>query len=171
MRPWIRVAGVLALVMTAGGAPAQTGEGSALVTFKVLTPETALAAAQGALEQCRAEGFQVGVSVVDRFGAKQVFLRDRFAGPHVEGTSFRKAWTAVSFRTDTTELDGMTMPEQDSYGVRFIEGALPLGGGMLIREGDGSIVGAIGVSGAPEPGLDDTCAAAGIAAIADRIAF
>jgi len=130
----------------------------ATVTFEVLKPEIALQAAQAALEHCRAEGYQVGVTVVDRFGQPQVFLRDRYAGAHVQDTSYRKAWTAVSFRTNTSELHAETTPDTESYGIRFLDQALPLGGGLMIIEGDGSIVGGIGVSGAPGPSLDDACA-------------
>ncbi|MCU0940746.1 MAG: heme-binding protein [Burkholderiaceae bacterium] len=43
-----------------------------------------------------------------------------------------------------------------------------LGGGLLI-EAAGSIVGAIGVSGAPSGDADDVCAKAGIAAIRDEL--
>jgi uncharacterized protein GlcG (DUF336 family) len=45
-----------------------------------------------------------------------------------------------------------------------------LGGGVLIDAG-GSLVGAIGVSGAPNGEADDACALAGIAAIEDDISF
>ncbi len=51
-------------------------------TVKLLTPETALVAAQAALAHCRKAGHQITVAVVDRSGALQVLLRDRFAGPH-----------------------------------------------------------------------------------------
>jgi uncharacterized protein GlcG (DUF336 family) len=40
-----------------------------------------------------------------------------------------------------------------------------------ISAGDGTLVGGIGVSGAPGPDIDDACARAGIAAIEDEIAF
>jgi uncharacterized protein GlcG (DUF336 family) len=43
-----------------------------------------------------------------------------------------------------------------------------VGGGLMIEAG-GSILGAIGVSGAPVGKEDDACAAAGIAAIKDSI--
>jgi uncharacterized protein GlcG (DUF336 family) len=43
-----------------------------------------------------------------------------------------------------------------------------VGGGVLIEAG-GSIVGAIGVSGAPTGEADEQCAKAGIAAIRDDI--
>lgn len=159
----------LAATLAAGTAQAQ--DDGAFVNLQVLKPEIALKAAQAALENCREAGYQVGVTVVDRFGLPQVFLRDRFAGAHVHDTSFRKAWTAVSFRTATSDLHTETLPETESYGIRFLDMALPLGGGMLVMSGDGSVVGGIGVSGAPGPSLDDECAEAGIAAIEFDIAF
>src|SRR3990167_2668997 len=76
----------------------------ALVTYKSLSPEVALDLARAALAECRKRGYQAAVAVVDRFGVAQVMLRDRFAGPHTPGTASGKAWTAVSFRTNTTEL-------------------------------------------------------------------
>ncbi|PWR02252.1 hypothetical protein DKT77_11875 [Meridianimarinicoccus roseus] len=154
-----------------GAAQDTAGEDGAFVTFRVLKPEMALKAAQAALEHCRAEGYQVGVTVVDRFGLPQVFLRDRFAGAHVQDTSFRKAWTAVSFRTGTSALHEETAPGTESFGIRFLETALPLGGGLPVMGGDGSMVGGIGVSGAPGPSLDDVCAQAGLDAIEFDIAF
>src|SRR5262245_3242229 len=51
-------------------------------TQKLLTPETALKAAQAAFKKCRDSGYQATVAVVDRMGVTQVLLRDRFAGPH-----------------------------------------------------------------------------------------
>lgn len=145
-------------------------EESGLFSIQLLTPATALKAATAALEKCQAEGYQVAVSVVDRMGVPQVLLRDRFAGAHTADTARRKAWTAVSFRTNTTELIDLTAPGQPQAGVREITGALVLGGGMVIDAG-GSLAGAIGVSGAPGGELDDLCAAAGIEAIEEDIAF
>src|SRR5688572_277470 len=82
----------------------------ATFTVKQLTPETALKAAQAALAKCRADGFQVSVAVVDRAGITQVVLRDRFAGPHTLEVATNKAWSAVSFRTSTSELGKATGP-------------------------------------------------------------
>lgn len=165
-----RTAG-LALAAGLATVGAQAQDDGAFVTFQVLKPEIALKAAQAALESCREAGYQVGVTVVDRFGLPQVYLRDRFAGAHVHDTSYRKAWTAVSFRTATSDLHTETLPDTESYGIRFLDMALPLGGGMLVMSGDGSVVGGIGVSGAPGPSLDDDCAEAGLAAIEFDIAF
>ena len=159
---------VMALALTPMAAPKALAQ-EALVSFKVLSPETAMKAAQAALDSCRAEGYQVSVVVVDRFGVAQVLIRDRFAGPHTPSTARRKAWTAVSFRTDTVELNALTEANEFS-GIRHVDGALMVGGGVPI-EAAGSIVGGIGISGAPSGQLDDDCARAGIAAIEDDIAF
>lgn len=157
--------------LAASSAALAQDDSGAFVTFRSLKPEVALELAQAALESCRSSGYQVGVMVVDRFGVPQVFLRDRFAGPHVFETAERKAWTSVTFRGATTELSDLTGPGESSFGIRYISKALPLGGGLPVIEGDGSIVAGVGVSGAPSPEADEICAEAGIDAIADQIAF
>jgi uncharacterized protein GlcG (DUF336 family) len=157
-------------VLTAPAFHAAAAEEPALVTFKTLSPAVALELAKAALENCRGSGFQVAVSVVDRSGTPQVLLRDRFAGPHTPDTARRKAWTAVSFHTDTLELSKLSMAGQPQSGVRMVTGALMIGGGVPV-EAAGSIVAGVGVSGAPGGEADDTCARAGIEAITDKIAF
>lgn len=149
---------------------AMAADDDAFVEFKTLKPEVALEMAQAAMDHCAEGGYQVGVAVVDRFGVLQVFLRDRFAGPHVVETATRKAWTAVSFRTDTMTLDKATGADGISFGIRQIGMALPLGGGVPV-EAAGTLVAGIGISGAPGPDIDDDCARAGIDAIEDQIAF
>jgi uncharacterized protein GlcG (DUF336 family) len=142
----------------------------ATYTARLLTPETALKAAQAALARCRGSGFQVAVAVVDRMGVVQVLLRDRFAGPHTPETASGKAWTAVSFRTNTTALADATQAGRSQSGIRNRPGVVAVGGGLMIEAG-GSILGGIGVSGAPGGKEDDACAAAGIAAIKDSLEF
>lgn len=139
-------------------------------SLKLLTPETALKAAQAAMKKCRDSGFQVTVVIVDRMGVTQVLLRDRYAGPHTVDMARAKAYTAVSFRTDTTALAEATQPGRPQSGVRHLPGVAAVGGGMMIEAG-GALLGAIGVSGAPGGKEDDACASAGIAAIRDAIEF
>ena len=146
----------------------QAAEDDAFVEFKVLKPEIAIKAAISAMNFCQDEGYQVGVSVVDRFGLTQAFIKSRYAGLHVQETATRKAWTSVSFRTPTLSLDESTQPGKEAFGIRFISTPLPLGGGVPI-EAEGSIVAGIGVSGAPGTDIDDECARAGIAAIEDEL--
>ncbi|MGI9498879.1 MAG: GlcG/HbpS family heme-binding protein [Geminicoccaceae bacterium] len=141
-----------------------------LVAHKTLSPELAVDLAAAALESCRAADFQVAVAVVDRFGVLQVMIRDRFAGPHTPDTARRKAWTAVSFRSDTQSLVSLTAADSPQAAARDISGALMLGGGVPI-EAAGSIVGGVGVSGAPGGDEDDRCARAGIDAVLERLEF
>jgi len=159
----LAIAALLALALPAGAQ-------DATYTVRMLAPETALAAAQAALKKCRDSGWQVAVAVVDRAGVAQVMLRDRYAGAHTFRTAIGKAWTAASFRTPTTELARISQPGQPQSGIRNLPNAVLLGGGLLI-EAQGSILGAIGVSGAPGGDADDTCGRAGIDAIRDKIEF
>jgi uncharacterized protein GlcG (DUF336 family) len=139
-------------------------------TQKLLTPETALKAAQAALKKCRDSGYQATIAVVDRMGVAQVLLRDRFAGPHTTDMATAKAWTAVSFRTSTAELAEATQPGRPQSGIRNRPGVAAVAGGLMIEAG-GSLLGAIGVSGAPGGREDELCAEAGIAAIREDIEF
>jgi len=157
---------VLLALALASAAPLAAAQ--ATFSVRVLTPETALKAAQAALKKCRDGGFQVTVAVVDRMGITQVLLRDRFAGPHTTDMATAKAWSAASFRTNTSELAAATQPGQPQSGIRHRPGVAAVGGGMMI-EASGSLLGAIGVSGAPGGREDDLCAAAGIAAIREDI--
>jgi uncharacterized protein GlcG (DUF336 family) len=152
--------------LVAGAATAQ----EAVVTYKSQSPELALDLARAALADCRKRGFQVTVAVVDRFGVTQVLLRDRFAGPHTVPTATGKAWTAVSFRTSTAELNAMSQPGSMQAGIRNLPGAVIIGGGLTVEAG-GSLLGAIGVSGAPGGDADEACAKAGIDAVRDRLDF
>lgn len=169
---YIRSAGLAALVSASMIAPIAMASKSVPATFtiKVLTPESALKAAQAALAQCRKDGFQVAVSVVDRSGTAQVMLRDRLAGAHTPETATSKAWTAVSFRVNTTALAEETQAGKSMSGIRHLPRVAMIGGGMLIEAG-GSILGGIGVSGGPGAAADDACAKAGIKAIADDLEF
>lgn len=143
---------------------------TATFTIPVLLPEVALEAAQAALNDCRERGAQVAVAVVDRGGNPQVMLRDQFAGPHTPDTAIGKAWTAVSFRTNTTELTAMTQVGEAASGIRDLPRVVVLGGGVMIEQA-GSLVGGIGVSGAPSGEMDDACAEAGIEQIRFKLAM
>lgn len=156
----------LALALASGTAVAQ----EATYNVRTLTPDTALKAAQAALKKCRDGGYQVAVAVVDRSGLAQVMLRDRFAGAHTPKTATGKAWTAVSFRTSTTAMAAETQAGKPASGIRQLPHVVMVGGGLPI-EGGGSIVGGIGVSGAPGGDIDEACAKAGIAAIKDALEF
>ena len=166
-----RMALPAAIAVLAGAGLACAGPAraeDAVFAYKALSPDVAFDLARAALDACRARGFQVAVAVVDRFGQPQVMLRDRYAGPHTPPTAVGKAWTAVSFRTNTSDLIPLTQPGQPQAGLRNLPNVVLLGGGVMIEAG-GSILGAIGVSGGPGAQADDDCARAGIEAVRDRL--
>jgi uncharacterized protein GlcG (DUF336 family) len=163
--PAMIVAAVLAL-----SAPSVFAGDDALVTYKSLSPETALEAAQAALKKCRDNGFQIAVAVVDRFGQPQVMLRDRYAGLPAHDTAVAKAYTALSFRAATSDLSKSIKSGQMDAGLARLPHVAMLGGGLMIEAG-GTLLGGIGVSGAPGGDKDEECAKAGLDAIRDRIDF
>lgn len=140
------------------------------VTYRSLTLDVALELAKSTLSACQKSDYQVSVAVVDRSGSTQVILRDRFAGPTTGETARRKAVTAISFRTDTLELAKVSQPGKPASGIRSLPNVAALGGGIMITAA-GSLVGGIGVSGAPAPDLDDVCAKKGLESIQDRLDF
>ena len=139
-----------------------------LASYPTLTTQAAQQAAQVALARCQKDGFTVAVAVVDRGGQTLALLRDNLAGAHTIQTAIGKAATAVSFRTDTTELAATTQAGKPSSGIRALPNVVAVGGGIVIRA-KGSLAGGIGVSGAPGGDSDDVCAKAGIAAISDAL--
>jgi uncharacterized protein GlcG (DUF336 family) len=162
----ILTTGLLAASLLPASARAQ----DAMVNYKSLSPEAAVEVAQTALKSCRDAGYQVAVAIVDRGGNLQALIRDRFAGPHTTDTSYRKAWTSVSFKTDTLSLSKLS-ESGEAWAIRGVTNALPLGGGLMIQDGEGSPLGGVGVSGAPSGSLDAGCAQVGLDAIADKLAF
>ena len=147
-----------------------TAAESPTFTVRMLTPETALKAAQAALVKCRKDGFQTAVAVVDRAGVVQVLLRDRYAGAHTPDMAVAKAWTAASFKQSTSSLAIETQPGKPMSGIRQLPRVVVAGGGLPIEAG-GNLLGAIAVSGAPGGDADDACASAGIKVIADDLEF
>ena len=140
----------------------------ALDEFKALKPEIAFKLAQETMNACRDMGYQVAVAVTDRFGNIQVLIRDQLAGMHTPEIAERKAWTAASFKSDTQTMMEETQAGKPQSGVRFAEKAIMVGGGLMV-EVQGSLVGAIGVSGAPGGIEDEKCAKVGLEAIEDDL--
>jgi uncharacterized protein GlcG (DUF336 family) len=157
-----------AAAVVAASVAVPAGAQKMLANYMTLTTAAAQAAAQAALARCQKDGYTVAVAVVDRGGQPLVVLRDNLAGTHTTQTAMNKAATAVSFRTETTEIAAASQAGKVQSGVRQLPNVVAIGGGMMIRA-KGSLVGGIGVSGAPLGDIDDVCAKAGIAAINDAI--
>ena len=147
------------------GAPSSGADDSPYVTLRSLTAPLATQLALAAYEDCTDKGYHVAAAVVGRDGRLLAMVRSPLSGPHTIKVSEGKAFTAATFRAGTTQLMGRDF-------MRDIPGALIWGGGLPINIG-GYFYGGVGVAGAPEkktPGdVDDECAAAGIAAVAEEL--
>ena len=84
--------------------------------------------------------FRSTVAVVDRSGIIQVMLRDRYAGTAHAAHGGDKAWSAVTFRTNTDDLEKVTRPGMPQSGIRQRPRVAAVAGGMII-EGAGSLLG------------------------------
>ncbi|HSP01077.1 MAG TPA: heme-binding protein [Thioalkalivibrio sp.] len=148
-----------AVIMSAG-AVAQA-DGPVTVDVKRLHLEMANKIALATIEACRAEGVNVAVTVVDRGGNVQVVMRDTLAMDLTIEISKQKAYTAMSFNAPLSSMeDRFTQP----FSVGKVEGIVFSAGGLPILA-VGSLVGGVGVSGAPSGTLDEECAAAGIESV------
>ena len=170
MKQFMGPAFAVCLMAFAHNPVAAQDEQAALVDYKAMAPHIAMTLADATLTACREKGYQVAVTVVDRFGLVQAVLRDQYAGPHTIETSYRKAWTSVSFKIATMEFVDVTKSGEPLSGIRQVSQAMAVGGGVPI-EVAGSLVGGVGVSGAPGGDLDHLCAEEGIDAVALDLEF
>jgi uncharacterized protein GlcG (DUF336 family) len=138
-----------------------------LLVEKNLPALVALTVANAAYETCAAQGYHVSVHVVGREGQVLVALRGDGASPHTYENSFRKAYTARTFRKSSGEFvqqvkENPNTPQVHLANVIAAQGALP------IKAGD-EVIGAVGVSGAPGGEKDEACSKAGIDKIASEL--
>jgi len=152
---------ILALLFSSIFSSTSFAEESMTIAIKRLKLETAMRIAQAAITQCRKEGVQIAVTVVDRGGHPQAVLRDVLAMDITLEISKQKAHTALAFNSPLSQLeDRFTKPFQ----VAKLDGLIIGAGGIPINIG-GTIMGGIGVSGAPSGLTDEKCAKAGLEAV------
>jgi uncharacterized protein GlcG (DUF336 family) len=159
---------VIAVASWIALAPAHSAEG--VITYKSLAPDIAFDLARSALQQCRKDGFQVAVVVTDRFGAPLVELRDVYTPVGALDIAKGKAWTAVTFTRNTSDFVKALKDGTIGAGLAGVPGVTPLAGGVVI-EAAGSLLGAVGVAGAPGGDKDEGCAKSGLAAVLDKLDF
>jgi uncharacterized protein GlcG (DUF336 family) len=130
-----------------------------IVQVNRMTLETANAIALATVEACREKGIQIGVTVVDRDGIPQAVMRDTIAPTITLPISRGKAYAAVMFNVATSQL-----AERANTPIGRAPGVVMSTGGIPIQVG-GSLIGGVGVSGAPSGETDAECAQAGIDAV------
>ena len=156
-----RLAGVgLACVLTSA-ANAQ------LLTVKALPAAMAVTMAQEAIAVCKTNGYRVSATVVGRGGQVIVQIRGDGTGPHTMENSFKKAFTARTFRIPSGDME-KRLKDNPQMGAQYLTGFTTARGALPIKIGD-EVVGAAGVSGAPGGEKDEACVQGDLDKIKDQL--
>ncbi len=155
---------LLTAILASGCAIAQTPPAAGLVTERSISLGAAMELATAGLERCRADGYKVTVTVLNRHARAAVVLSDDGVNPHTVENSMRKAYTAFTTRSPSGEMAKRTQP--GLAGFMLLDRITSIEGGLPIFSASKELVGAIGISGAPGGEKDAACAQAGL----DRIA-
>ena len=120
----------------------------------------AAALATGAVDHCKAEGYAVSVAVVGREAQSLVHLRGDGSSPHSMENSFRRAYTALTYRAPSGSVEKRVRNDPGDQLVHLHEVIAAQGGLPVIVDGD--VIGAVAVSGSPGGDKDEACAKAGL---------
>lgn len=151
------------LAMTVAAAAADT---SKLVLPGDITLEQATKAIEAAQAKAKQQDTLMNIAIVDAGGNLKAFARMEGAFLGSVDISIKKAKTARLFNMPTKDLGAISQVGQPLYGIEVTNGGLVVfGGGELIKDKTGLIIGAIGVSGSSVEN-DMAVAQAGAAALA-----
>jgi uncharacterized protein GlcG (DUF336 family) len=155
-------AAVLALSALAPAAQAE------LLNTKRIPAGLAGEAVAAAVQACAEKKYTVGAVLVDADGVQQAALRGDGTGPENIFIANDKAFTAVSFQSDTAEIVARSRNAPAPSAFTKIPHLVLAAGGVVIKVGN-EVIGAIAVSGAPGGENDGLCAKAGLDKIRDRL--
>ena len=153
---------MMAACLASGAVMAQNAPG--LVSERSISLSSAITLATAALERCRADGYKVSITVLNRHARTAVVLSDDGVNPHTVENSLRKAYTAFTTRSPSADMAKRVQP--NLAGFMQLEKITTIEGGLPIFAGNKELVGAVGISGAPGGEKDAACAQVGM----DRIA-
>ncbi|CAN7212414.1 heme-binding protein [Pseudomonas sp. LjRoot71] len=152
---------LLALAMSASAAWAANAEVAQRQDITLALANDLLSAT---LAACHADGRTGVAAVVDRGGNLVAVQRDDNVGPHNTLAAQRKAFTALSTKTETRLLAERARNNPDAENLNTLDELLLLGGGVPLKIGD-QVIGAIGVAGAGGAEIDEGCALKAIAQV------
>jgi uncharacterized protein GlcG (DUF336 family) len=138
-----------------------------LLSHKDLTSSIAMTIAQTAIDTCKGNGYAVSVTVVGRSGEVILQVRGDNTGPHTIENSFRKAYTARTFRIPSGELVDR-LKADPTLGLIHLTNVIANRGALPIKVGD-EVIGGAGASGAPGGEKDEACIKAGLDKVADQL--
>jgi uncharacterized protein GlcG (DUF336 family) len=156
----------VAIALTLGFAQA-TPASAQLLEHKDLTASIAITIVQTAIETCKANGYAVSATVVGRNGEIIAQVRGDNTGPHTIENSFRKAYTARTFRSPSGAFVERVKADPTS-GLVHLNNVIANQGALPIKVGD-DVIGAAGASGAPGGEKDEACVKAALDKVADQL--
>ena len=113
-----------------------------------ITREQAQQIVQAALKKAESINTKMNIAVVDAGANLKAFLRMDGAWLGSIDISIKKAKTARFFDMNTGDIGGLSQPQGPLYQIEVSNGGLiTFPGGVPIKDADGSVIGAIGVSG------------------------
>ena len=143
-------------------------DASDIIMVRRMTMELAVDIARAAVKSCRDAGYQASAVVVDRVGIVQVLMRDTLANRFTLRAAEYKANAVILSGVDSSTFRANRQDIRPE--INEIDGVLMMEGGVAIVAA-GSIVGAVGVSGAPGGDKDELCARAGVESVQERLDF
>lgn len=143
-------------------------DASDIIMVRRMTMELAVDIARAAVKSCRDAGYQASAVVVDRVGIVQVLMRDTLANRFTLRAAEYKANAVILSGVDSSAFRANRQDIRPE--INEIDGVLMMEGGVAIVAA-GSIVGAVGVSGAPGGDKDELCARAGVESVQERLDF
>ncbi|MCG9691684.1 heme-binding protein [Vibrio sp. Isolate22] len=132
-----------------------------------LLTEQAEQIAKLALQECDSINVPVSISVVNDQGRLLYFYRGKETGSNTIHTSFRKAYTSASLKIPTSQLTLAVENKGYTQLGKMEDDILLLPGGLPITYNN-TVVGAIGLSGAPNPIIEEECAKKAVAAFIEK---
>ena len=142
----IGLATLALLAVTASGALA--ADTSKLVLPGDITLEQANKAIEAAKAKAKQQDTLMNIAIVDAGGNLKAFARMEGAFLGSVDVSIKKAKTARLFNMSSKDLGALAQVGQPLYGIEVTnDGLVIFGGGELIKDKNGVIIGAIGVSG------------------------
>jgi uncharacterized protein GlcG (DUF336 family) len=130
-----------------------------------ITLEQAEQLSEAAKAKAKEIGVPMNIAIVDEGANLVSFHRMDNAWLGSVDISIRKAKTARFFDMNTGELGALSQPGGPLYGIEHSNGGLiTFPGGVVLKDGSGKVVGAIGVSGGAVE-QDHEVASAGAAAL------
>jgi uncharacterized protein GlcG (DUF336 family) len=131
-----------------------------------VTMKQAQAVVAAALKKAEEIGAKMNIAVVDAGANLKAFLRMDDAWLGSVDVSIKKAKTARFFDMPTGEIGKLSQPGGSLYNIEHSNGGLiTFPGGVPLKNKDGSVIGAVGVSGSTVEN-DHAVASAGAGAVA-----